>query len=62
MAVMILDPGLAEKILADRRVAGGDRREEVWDGVTFIMPEGDNPHDTIAGFFYAVFWTVFGLS
>lgn len=63
MAVMILDPKLAEKVLADREAAAGERpREEVWEGVTVIMPEADNPHDTIAGFFFGVFWNVFGLS
>jgi Uma2 family endonuclease len=60
-AVMVLSPYWAEKVLADREALPPDsRREEVWDGVTYIMPEADNPHDKIAGFFYRVFWAVFG--
>jgi Uma2 family endonuclease len=63
MAVMVLDRGLAASILSMREQNGEDRlREEVWDGVTFIMPEADNEHDGIASFFHGVFWTVFGLN
>ena len=50
-AVMILNPTLAEEYLAQRETLPDDqRREEVWDGVTYIMPEADNPHDKIASF------------
>src|SRR5215208_3179993 len=63
MPVLVLDPELADRILADREALPGEyRREEVWDGVTVIMPEGDNPHDRIASFFHGVFFMVFGLS
>ena len=63
MALVVLNSELAEQILADREASsGGRRREEVWDGDTFIMPDADNPHDKIASFFHGVFWTVFGLS
>jgi len=62
MAVMVLDKELADEILEGRN--GFDRpnrREEVWDGVTYIMPEANVEHDDIAGFFYRVFWAVFGI-
>ena len=63
MAVMVLDPYLSEEIIEGRNgFYRPDRREEVWDGVTFIMPEADNPHDGIASFFHGVFWTIFGLN
>jgi Uma2 family endonuclease len=63
MPVMVLDDALAQQILANRESSAGERqREEVWDGVTYIMPEADNSHDKIASFFHGVFWTVFGMS
>jgi len=60
MAVMVLNKELADEILEGRN--GFDRpnrREEVWDGVTYIMPEADNEHDDIGGFFRWVFRSVF---
>jgi Uma2 family endonuclease len=57
---VVLDPELAEQILADRESSpGGRRREEVWDGVTFIMPDADTEHNDIAIFFIWVFRSVF---
>jgi|SRR5947209_6871213 len=60
MPVVVLDPELTEQILADRESSpGGRRREEVWDGVTFIMPDADTEHHDIAIFFIWVFRSVF---
>ena len=62
MAVMVLNKELADEILEGRN--GFDRPnrgEEVWDEVTYIMPEANVEHDDIAGFFYRVFWAVFGI-
>jgi len=62
MAVMVLNKELADEILEGRN--GFDRpnrREEVWDEVTYIMPEANVEHDDIAGFFYRAFWAVFGI-
>lgn len=60
MAVMVRNPELAEEILEGRNgYYLPNRREEVWDGVTYIMPEADNEHDDIGGFFRWVFRTVF---
>jgi Uma2 family endonuclease len=51
MAVMVLDPGFAKAVLSLKSSERQERlREEVWEGVTFIMPEADNPHDGIAIF------------
>src|SRR5688500_3916446 len=61
MPMIVLDQGLTERILEQRRALGNRTRDEVWDGVTYIMPEPTNEHLAIAGFFYGVFWTVFGL-
>ena len=60
MPVMILDPELAEQVLAEREASpGGRRREEVWDGVTFIMPDVDPEHSDIGVFFIWAFRSVF---
>jgi Uma2 family endonuclease len=57
--VLVLDPDVAAKLLKEREAADCTR-DEVWDGVTVIMPEADIEHDDIAGLFYRVFWAVFG--
>jgi Uma2 family endonuclease len=59
MAVLVLSPYWTEKILAEREANGKWVRDEVWDGVTFIMPEADNEHDNLIGFFRLVFQVVF---
>ena len=62
MAVMVLNKELADEILEGRNgFSRLNRREEVWDGVTYIMPESNVEHDDIAGFFYRAFWAVFGI-
>lgn len=60
MPVVVLDPDLAAKVLADADRAVNPRPQEVWDGVTFIMPDPNLEHQGIALFFYGVFWTIFG--
>lgn len=60
MAVMVLSDYWSEKILAERQANGKYVRDEVWDGVTFIMPEADNEHDELIGFFRFVFRLAFG--
>jgi Uma2 family endonuclease len=60
MPVVVLDPDLAEQILADREASPrGRRREEVWDGVPFIMPDVDPEHSEISIFFAWAFRSVF---
>lgn len=60
MPVMVLDPDLAEEIIEGRNgFYRRHRREEVWDGVTYIMPEPDNEHSDLGTFLIWVFRTVF---
>jgi Uma2 family endonuclease len=47
MATMILDPGLAERIIAERAACGGDRFDEVWEGTYMMSPLADNEHQNI---------------
>lgn len=60
MAVMVLNKELAEDILEGRNgFDNPNRREEVWDGVTYIMPDPDNEHYDLVAFFVWVFRSVF---
>ena len=51
MPTIVLDETLAESILAERRAKGNRTGEEVWDGVTYIMPLPNNEHQDIAYLF-----------
>jgi Uma2 family endonuclease len=45
---MILDPGLENQLRAQRALCGGDRFDEVWEGVYMMSPLADNQHQEIA--------------
>jgi Uma2 family endonuclease len=61
MALLVLDRDLEATVLSLWEQDSHQRlRDEVWDGVRFIMPEADNSHDKIAAFFHGVFFAVFG--
>ena len=51
MALMVLDQETTEQILERRRAQGNRARDEVWDGVTYIMPEPDNEHQDLSYLF-----------
>jgi Uma2 family endonuclease len=38
-----------ERLLRRRRAMGGDRYDEVWDGVYVLSPEADNQHQKLSG-------------
>jgi len=61
MPAVLLDQGLVDRILKQRRALGNRARDEVWDGITYIMPEPNNEHQDIAMFFGTVFNLMFGL-
>jgi len=44
MPTMILDPDLEEKLRAQRAAWGGDRYDEVWEGVYMMMALPKNEH------------------
>jgi Uma2 family endonuclease len=48
MATMILDPQLESELRAQRAAWGGDRFDEVWEGVYMMSPLADNEHQAIA--------------
>src|SRR3954451_11146707 len=49
MEMMVLDPALQERLLAERQAWGGDRFDEVWDGVYMMAPLANNEHHDIQG-------------
>jgi Uma2 family endonuclease len=62
MAATILDPRLEERLIAERRAAGLDRFDEVWDGVYVMAPWPNDDHQKIAGFLQTVFGLLFQLT
>ena len=47
MATLVTDPGLEEKLLDERRRSGGDRHDEVWDGIYIMSPMANNEHQVL---------------
>jgi Uma2 family endonuclease len=47
MPILIIDPSDQKRLLKRRRLMGGDRQDEVWDGVYIFMPLGDNVHQEL---------------
>jgi Uma2 family endonuclease len=58
--MVVLDRNRIESILEERRALGNRTRDEVWEGVTYIMPDPNNEHQDIAGSFLAIFKLLFG--
>ncbi|WP_169977587.1 Uma2 family endonuclease [Tautonia rosea] len=48
MATLVLDSYVEDQILEQRRASGGDRFDEVWDGVYVMSPLANNEHQLIA--------------
>ena len=48
MSILVIDPALSERLLAERRKSGGDRYDEVWDGVYIMSPLANDEHQEIA--------------
>jgi Uma2 family endonuclease len=49
LKLMIDNPHQIKRIIRRRRLMGGDRYDEVWDGVYVLAPLADNVHQEIAG-------------
>jgi hypothetical protein len=41
---IIADRGVAERLIAERKTRGWDRKDEVWSGTYIIMPDADIEH------------------
>ena len=47
MALVSIDPIELASLIRDRRESGGDRYDEVWDGVYVMSPLADNEHQQL---------------
>ncbi|MGC8641820.1 MAG: hypothetical protein ACP5XB_18290, partial [Isosphaeraceae bacterium] len=47
MATLSVDPIEFSRIIRERRRCGGDRYDEVWDGVYVMSPLADNEHQEL---------------
>ena len=47
MATLIADPGVEQRLIAERRARGADRKDEVWDGVYIVMPDPNVEHQRL---------------
>ena len=55
MAMMVLDEDLQERLKAERAESGGDRFDEVWEGVYMMAPLANNEHGILqAGLVWAI--------
>jgi Putative restriction endonuclease len=49
-SMIVEDPYVRQHLIAERRAAGHDRYDEVWEGVYVVMPSPDNEHqDLVSG-------------
>ncbi len=55
MAMFVLDVDLQERLKAQRRAAGADRLDEVWEGNYMMMPLANNEHQILATLLASVF-------
>ncbi|WP_152049242.1 Uma2 family endonuclease [Tautonia marina] len=62
MATLVLDSYVEDQILEQRRASGGDRFDEVWDGVYVMAPMPNDEHQEIVMGLSFVLQTVVGLA
>ena len=61
MATLVIDPAVEERILAERQAFGGDRYDEVWEGVYVMNPIPNDEHqDLVMNLSAAIFEVVTG--
>jgi Uma2 family endonuclease len=55
MTLLVTDPELEARLIAQRQASGGDRYDEVWEGLYVMAPLANNEHqDLQAGFVAAI--------
>ena len=60
MTRIVTDPREQARLIAERRAAGADRFDEVWDGDYVMAPLADNEHQELAGNLAGLFKLVLG--
>ena len=49
MATLVMDPQIEEELLEHRRACGGDKFDEVWEGVYVMAPLANVEHQAVVG-------------
>jgi Uma2 family endonuclease len=60
MTIVSIEPGEFKRMIRERRKFGGDRYDEVWDGVYVMSPWADNQHQRLAARLVVVFTLALG--
>ena len=47
MAILVTDPSLQQRLMAEREECGADRYDEVWEGITMMAPMPNDEHQQI---------------
>ena len=58
MTLIVTDPREKERLIAERRSAGGDRFDEVWEGDYVMAPIADDEHQDVQAALVAVLYQV----
>ncbi len=60
MDMLVTDPTVQDRLIAERQLSGGDRYDEVWEGTYVMAPIADNEHQDLQGRLASVFLQVVG--
>lgn len=60
MELVVTDPDLRKRLIAERQASGGDRFDEVWEGTYVMAPIADNEHQSLAGRLTHAFLAIVG--
>lgn len=60
MPTAMPDPGLEQRLLDQRKAWGGDRYDEVWEGIHRMAPFPNNEHQTLVSEFDTIFRITIG--
>jgi len=58
MSLLVLDKWLERRLRAQRKAWGGDRHDEVWEGIYVMSPLADNEHQELVAEMAAAFHEV----
>jgi len=61
MTLLVADPCLRDRLIAERRASGGDRYDEVWEGVYVMSPLAGDDHQRIVSRFTSILDIVIGM-
>ncbi len=60
MAILVADPYVADRLLAERKASGADRYDEVWEGIYMMVPMPNDEHQQIVSRLGSVFEEIVG--